>query len=376
MQTAVKNPPCSTPSFPHALRLVALIFYALLYSVSVVTAQPYSKESGLSVSYNSRIVDFWNRHGQRRDFTGLGGVRIAAMAFPRSDSSAGIVISIGYGESYIKYREVIYDLWNAGFQIYILDHRGQGFSDRLVLPDTKQQYDPSAIKRAHDLGYVEQFGDYVEDLKTFVDETAKPANRRLFLVGYSMGGAIGSLYLETYSSDFSGAVFTAPMHQPDLSPIPNMACWLFRFGAPKNYVWGRGPFALSKDFDPDRSSTSSRVRYEIIKRDEFIRHPETQLGGPSFNWVYESCLAANRSVRNAEKIRTNVLIIQAGDDRLVKASGQRKFCTLLNAARPGACRLIRLDGAKHELLIERDEYRQVVLDEMIDFFELQTKRAP
>lgn len=366
-------------SFPgsilNALRLVGLIFSVLLYSVSAVAAQSFSKESELSALYESRIVDFWNRHAERRDFTGLGGVRIAAMAFPRSDSKAGIVISMGYGESYIKYREVIYDLWNAGFQIYILDHRGQGFSDRLVFPDKHQQSDPSAIKNLHDLGYVEHFDDYVEDLKTFVDGTAKPANRRLFLLGHSMGGAIASLYLETYLSDFSGAVFTAPMHQPDLRPIPNMACWLFRLGAPKNYVWGRGPFALSTDFDPYKSSTSSRVRYELIKRGEPVRHPETQLGGPSFNWVHESCLAANRSVRNAGKIMTNVLLIQAGDDRIVKPSGQRKFCSSMNANRQGSCRLKRLDGAKHELLIERDEYRHVVLDEMIDFFELQTKQA-
>lgn len=72
---------------------------------------------------------------------------------------------------------------------------------------------------------------------------------------------------------------------------------------------------------------------------------------------------------------TNVLLIQAGDDRIVKPSGQRKFCSSMNANRQGSCRLKRLDGAKHELLIERDEYRHVVLDEMIDFFELQTKQA-
>lgn len=372
---AIDSPSGSIRFVSHYFRLMALIFSALLYSASVAAAQSFSKESDLPVSYESRIVAFWNKHGKRRDFTGLGGVRIAAMAFPRTDSKAGIVISIGYGESFIKYREVTYDLWNAGFQIYILDHRGQGFSDRLVLPDKEQQSDPSAVN-VHDLGYVEHFDDYVEDLKTFVEETAKPANRRLFLLGHSMGGAIGSLYLETYPSDFSGAVFTAPMHQPDLNPIPNAACWLFRLGAPKNYVWGRGPFALSQHFDPHRSSTSSQVRYELIKRGEPVLHPETQLGGPSFNWVHESCLAAKRSVRNAAKIMTNVLVIQAGDDRIVKPSGQRKFCTSMNLARPGSCRLKRLDGARHELLIERDEYRHVVLTEMIDFFELQFKRSP
>lgn len=373
---AIKSPPGSMPSVLHVLRLMALILCVLLYSVSGGSAHSFSKESDLPVSYESRIVDFWNKYGKRRDFAGLGGVRIGAMAFPRTDSKAGIVISIGYGESFIKYREVTYDLWNAGFQIYILDHRGQGFSDRLVLPDKKQQSDPLAVKRVHDLGYVEHFDDYVDDLKTFVDETAKPANRRLFLLGHSMGGAIGSLYLETYPSDFSGAVFTAPMHQPDLSPIPNAACWLFRLGAPKDYVWGRGPFAMSQHFDPHRSSTSSRVRYKLIKRGEPVRHPETQLGGPSFKWVQESCLAAKRSVRNAAKIMTTVLVIQAGDDRIVKASGQRKFCTSMNVARPGSCLLKRLDGARHELLIERDEYRHVVLTDMIDFFELQIKRSP
>ncbi|MGO8654096.1 alpha/beta fold hydrolase, partial [Rhizobium ruizarguesonis] len=78
------------------------------------------------------------------------------------------MISSGYGESFFKYREIVYDLWQEGYQVYILDHRGQGFSERLIRPNKAQELDPRAVKRVHDLGYVENFDDFVDDLKTFV----------------------------------------------------------------------------------------------------------------------------------------------------------------------------------------------------------------
>jgi lysophospholipase len=350
--------------------VVAMLLLSLMLVFQPIgaTAATLKREKELGAIYESKIVAFWNKHGQRRDFIGVGGARIAAMTFPHPLAKDGVVISSGYGESFLKYREVVYDLWLAGYQVYVLDHRGQGLSQRFLGPRPTQQGDPKALKRLHDLGYIEDFDDFVEDLKTFVDKEAKPNNNRLFLLAHSMGGAIASLYLERFPEDFAAAVLSSPMHQPNLRPIPNAACWLLKLGPSKSYVWGHGPHVARYDFNADRDLTSSRIRYEILKRSELLRQPEAQLGGPSFQWAYESCVAANNSVENAAKIKVDVLLFQAENDRLVIARGQQKFCGTMNASRSGSCQLKIVKGARHELLIESDAHRAFVFEEMFAFF--------
>lgn len=337
-------------------------------------AQQLSTEAELEKIYSSKIVAFWNQRGERRDFAGVHGVNIAAMIFPNPGKKEGIVIASGYGESFIKYREIIYDLWHQGFQVYILDHRGQGLSGRLLSRPSSAPADLLADKRLHDMGYVDDFENFVADLKTFVDREAKASNTHLFLLGHSMGGAIASLYLEKYSFDFAAAALSAPMHQPDLSPIPNQACWLLRLGPGKGYVWGHGPYH-SRAFRSDSELTNSRVRYGILKRGELDRHPQAQLGGPSFHWAHEACLAANRSVVQANQIKVDVLLFQAGQDRIVKSDGQRRFCAVMNATQIQSCFLHHVEGARHELLIEEDRYRNRVLKDMISFFRKRREHA-
>lgn len=351
---------------------ILIIMVAVLATVGLtpeknVVAEQISAEDELQKTYDSKFVAFWNQNGKRRDFPGVNGVNIAAMVFANPGSVEGIVIASGYGESFIKYRELVYDLWHEGYQVYILDHRGQGLSDRLLKRSPISPVDALAAKHLHDMGYIDSFDNFVADLKTFVDHEAKVNNRRLFLLGHSMGGVIASLYLEQHKDDFSAAVFSAPMHQPDLSPIPNRACWLLKIGPDRSYVWGKGPY-VSREFDRERELTSSRVRYNILKLGELERHPQAQLGGPSFRWAYKACRAANRSIHQAERIKVDVLLLQASEDRIVKSGGQEKFCNNMNASPEGSCIIRRIAGARHELLIEQDTYRNVVMQEIIAFF--------
>ena len=41
-----------------------------------------------------------------------------------------LVISPGQGEPALKYAELVYDLKDTGYDIFVIDHRGQGASDR------------------------------------------------------------------------------------------------------------------------------------------------------------------------------------------------------------------------------------------------------
>src|SRR5262249_5450299 len=139
-------------------------------------------------------------------FEGKDQLQIAYRTFVIEDrqyEKGAIVMSSGRTEGLIKYQELIYDLGRQGYSIYIHDHRGQGFSDRVRGLTSSQ------------IGHVESFGQYVADLKQVVDAVVIPGqHKRRFLLAHSMGGAIASLYLEQYANDFAAAVLSSPMHEP------------------------------------------------------------------------------------------------------------------------------------------------------------------
>ncbi|MGH6917270.1 MAG: alpha/beta fold hydrolase [Geminicoccaceae bacterium] len=321
---------------------------------------PYrlTTEEQLESAHRDRIESFWAENGREGEFAGEGAVLIAYMAFARGDESIAVVISSGRTESFIKYKELIYDLAQQDFAIYIVDHRGQGRSGRIAT-------DPQ-------MGHVVAFGDYVADLKRFVDSVVVPAtHQRHVLVGHSMGGAIASLYLEGHPNDFQRAVLSSPMHEPGTGMIPaDMACtaldvkkWI---GNEESFAPGKGPYADAEVFTTKNCCTHSRTRYDLM-RAAYDTEPRTKLGGPSVGWAVEACTAGQKARDDAHKIDVPVLLLQAGADLVVTAQGQRDFCTNLNAVQPDHCRLEVIDGGYHELFIESDDYRIPALTKIIDF---------
>ena len=65
--------------------------------------------------------------------------------------------------------------------------------------------------------------------------------------------------------------------------------------------------------------------------------------------------------KNAQKIKTPLLLCQAGQDTIVRLAPQNRFVQLV----PGA-RLVRFDNARHEIYASEDatlgEYVRTVLD--------------
>lgn len=319
-----------------------------------------------------QISKFWtgSERKERKDFTGVGGLKLAYKAFPveqGQDERAAIVISSGRTEGMVKYHEFVYDLHRLGFAVYIHDHRGQGFSDPVV---AKPQ-----------MGHVEDFDDYVSDLKTFVDDVVKQNNHQnLFLVAHSMGGAIASLYLEKHVADFSAAVLSSPMHEPDiLGPGTQAACLAVKGaaaaedalrlmnGKPPNYARNMGPYS-PVSFE-ENELTHSKVRYRRLL-DEFEANEATKIGGPSKRWVAAACRAGWNARKNAGDVQTQVLVLQAGGDTIVKANAQNEFCRKTEEKCVGGTPHV-IEDALHELFIECDQYRIPALTKMLEFLDSQ-----
>jgi alpha-beta hydrolase superfamily lysophospholipase len=56
---------------------------------------------------------------------------------------------------------------------------------------------------------------------------------------------------------------------------------------------------------------------------------------------------------------------------MVKAAGQLEFRDRLNQEHPGFCRLKPIEGARHEIFMESDLYRQPAFELTLDFIRNQ-----
>ena len=329
------------------------IFLALLLLVSGVSATPkITQAKDLNVIYTTTIKPHFDTN-KLNYFTSFDALKIAYKYFPVKNSKATIVISSGRTEGMVKYPELIYDLNNNGYSVYIYDHRGQGFSQRMT-SDSK-------------LGYVKDFFDYVKDLKYFVKNIVKH-DKKLFLLAHSMGGQVASLYAQRYPNNFDALVLSSPMHQPKLISefTTDFLCDSVEYmldDTPK-YMLGKFYFDFINNKFLFNVLTHSKLRFSI-GNESYKLHPKSKIGWTSVNWVVESCKVSPIGLKYADDIKVPVLLIQASNDHLVNSKPQEKFCKSVGSI----CELITVDGAYHELFIEKDIYRNKALSAMFEFFE-------
>jgi len=333
------------------MKLFVLLF--LLFSLAAAHEESrytFTSEEELEKNYQSLISAFFYKH-KLHFFYSHDKLKIAYKIFQVKDAKAEIVILSGRTEGMVKYQEFIYDLNENGYNVYILDHRGQGYSQRL-LADSQ-------------VGHVNDFLNYVVDVKYFVDKVV-PRGKKRILFAHSMGGAIASLYLENYQKDFDAAILSSPMHQPSLlgEKFSGLACTLLENTQQETtgYIVGTGPYAKQLKSFEKNIFTHSKRRYQIML-DAYEREDRTKIGGPSLNWLSQACLWSKISIDMAEKIETSILLLQAENDKVVSASAQRVFCEKLGRK----CHLEIVKGAYHEIYIEKDAIRTKSLTKMLDF---------
>ncbi|MDT3337857.1 alpha/beta fold hydrolase [Shewanella sp. SP1S1-7] len=307
----------------------------------------FSTEHDLNTSEQQA---FWQSVVQDTLIT-ADGITLAYMMVKHPQAHTAIVLSNGRVESYLKYQELVFDLYQQGYSVYAIDHRGQGLSDRMTI-------------NTH-MGHVRRFNDYIDDFALFMQKKVLPQNdKQLMLLGHSMGGAIGTLYLKQHPDIFTAAAFSAPMYGIKL-PMPKaFVRWLASKldttlnGGEPNYVLG------GQNYKPvpfkGNELTHCQSRYQAY-RDLYDAAPKLQLGSPTNRWLTESLDAADTCVLATAQIRTPILILQASEDKIVDNAAQ-------NLAVSTHCQLKVIAGAAHEIFMEKDAYRNQALNYALDFF--------
>jgi len=286
---------------------------------------------------------------------GQRNVKLYYEKFIVKNAKANIIICHGLGEFTEKYYELIYYFMKEEYSIFIIEHRGHGRSQRLGI-------DNSQIN-------VEKFDYYVEDFKKFIDEIVIPSsnNKNLLLFAHSMGGGIGTVFLEKYTEYFKAAILSSPMHEINTGKVPKIFANIISLVMNKSgngikYLPGQIPYVGVKTF-PSRS-TSCKERHEYLY-EKVKKKTIYQSGGSSALWYLE-CLKATRHLikkENAVKVTIPILLFQAEYDTYVIPKAQNNFALYAEN-----CELIHVNGAKHESYFESDDITFAVIERVLSFY--------
>lgn len=329
-----------------------------------------------------------------------------AHVLPLEVEKGAILIVPGFTEGLVIYQEVIHDLLNNGWSVYIHDHRNQGFSTRLVEGE-----------EGRDKGHVDRFDKLVDDLEQFVARVQRArqdpvrSKRPMALLAHSMGGAVTALHLARrgVQTPFVAAALVTPMMEPTVAPAAStrwgdqaLRRWChagsmpFFFGWPLlstlrvhggtfEQEWRRYREMLDRGSHPQTHSVARHDMRWLNRASrcegEHCGHEDARVSGATLGWVDQACAgAAEARGPGAARIAVPVLVLQGGEDTVVEPQAQVAFCESVNAGKaqdaPGRCFGWRLPEARHGLLLEVDRLRRPALVKILTFFDAAAANRP
>lgn len=273
---------------------------------------------------------------------GRGGLKLRALVAPALGPVARgtILLCSGRTEFLEKYFEVISDLQKRGFAVFSMDWRGQGLSDR-------EAHNP--LK-----GHLETFDDPVSDLAGALKEFAPRLPRPHIVLAHSMGSAIALRALQTRRIEADAAMFCSPMW--GVAAINDLARSLSRFmhavGAGK--VFAPGVDTKWKKENWKRSTVTHDRERHARAQGLILEDTRLALAGPTFGWIAAAAAVFEgfAQPRAFAHLKMPMTILTAGKELLVDNTKVAEVAAML----PGAQFMVVPD-AKHELMMEVDEYR-------------------
>ncbi len=265
-------------------------------------------------------------------------LRVARWA-PRG-ARGTVAIVTGRSEFAELYFGIVHALLDRGFDVVVMDWRGQGQSDREIAQERR--------------GYVSDFASYRLDLEALETQVLGPyATKPWFAFGHSMGAAILLDQAHDGKTPFERLFLTAPMI--DLPLRHKALVRLFakvadRLGFGSRIVPGGSEESIFVKRFEGNILTSDRRQYARLAA--AIKHlPRLAVGAPTIRWLAGAFDLMGRFAadpRYAVEILTPVLIVAAGADRVVDTTATERFALRLKV---GRC--ITLPGARHQVFVER-----------------------
>lgn len=255
-----------------------------------------------------------------------------------------MLICTGRGEFIEKYFEVAADLLRRHFAVVVFDWRGQGLSSRLLRNGRK--------------GHVADFAEFDADLRAVIEGILEPAcPRPFFALAHSMGGTVLLRHARTGPCAFARIVLSAPMVAIDRLPAPGILRVLARslatVGLGHLFVpSGRRTAVFDHGFEGNLLTGDPRrfADMMVLSRTE----PRLTIDAPTIGWLRAAldAMAPFASFDYPARLAVPTLMVVPGGDRVVSATAMERFGQRLKAGT-----IVTIPGARHEILMERDELR-------------------
>jgi lysophospholipase len=251
----------------------------------------------------------------------VGSLSLYYQGWEATDPHAGILVVHGLAEHGGRYAEFGRRMAASGLSTYALDLRGHGLSDG---------------RRGH----ADRFELLLQDVDRFRREISGITDGELplFLLGHSMGGLIAARYIEEYDCRFTGAIIISPWLATAM-PIPR---WKVVAASMLNKLLP----ALPIDAGIDERFLSHDQGVIARYRDDPLVH-----GRITPRLFAEAGMAMGLVMQRSERIRTPLLLVLAGDDRLVDTRKSEAFARSLQTA---DVTIRILDDYYHEVLNDHD----------------------
>ena len=280
------------------------------------------------------------------------GVRIRIGVWNKGVNGTVLLLP-GRTEYIEKYGQSAGDLQARGYATVSIDWRGQGLADRLL-------DDPAT-------GHVMHFTDYQHDVRAMVDaarELGLP--EPFYLLSHSMGGCIALRSL-IEGLDVKAAVFSAPMWgilmAAPIRPLARGITWATRsIGLGHKYAPGTNAnsYVVTAPFEGNLLTTDPDM-YAYMQ-DQAAAYPQLPLGGPSMHWLFEA-LTETRDLQAMGMPRTPTVTYLGTNERIIDSNA----VIMLMEQWPDG-RLEMVEGAEHEVLMEKPATRKHIYDGMAALF--------
>jgi alpha-beta hydrolase superfamily lysophospholipase len=214
---------------------------------------------------------------------------------PENPRGAVMVVH-GLADHSGRHKELCEFLAGRGFLCQAIDYRGHG---------------KSPGQRAH----VRRFSDYQKDLRALDSHTSERYKGPRFFLGHSFGGLLVlDLLLSPSPPDVAGAILSSPLLgiHPDTKPgTPRRL-----LGQTLSRIWPNVPFPSG--LDPSHVSRDPAV-VAGYRADPLVSRTVTP------RWYTETGEALARVGACAGAVRSPLLVIYAGADRIVDPAATRAF---------------------------------------------------
>lgn len=281
------------------------------------------------------------------------GVRIRVGHAASQDSKGTVFILPGRTEYIEKYGRTARDLVRGGFDVVSVDWRGQGLADRLGA-------DPM-------VGHVDRFSDFQKDwsaVRAFAGKRDLP--RPWHMVAHSMGGCIGLRALMS-GSDMASVAFTGPMWGISMAHYLRPFAWILpRMAIALGQGHRLAPGTSIKSYPASEPFEQNLLTSDPDMFDYMRRHVEAEplfgLGGPSYAWL-SSALAECDALAAMPSPAIPALCFVGSHERIVDTVRIRDRMTHWKGGK-----LLLVDGAEHEVLMENANIRRQVTGAAISLF--------